>query len=429
MSVPVLGLNRSKFTGGADLAGRGSACAVFTGISEAGAVTFISTGADQVAIVDGIDIMIEAPAVGSDIGDAVMVVTVTINGQTMDFCAKNVTGRFSRRRFTLRPRGTLIVNPSSTLTMRSSAGHSLLCHAFVQHRKMPVTKAIAAGYYNGTRFAATVGSGVTAATPVDLITAATVTASRCMRIRGVVISGHLTNATGAANQEILLEFTDGAATHRKFVKNCYGNADPDGGSQTLLIDDCVITGPAGYGVRATFGQTGSNARVAIWGEYVNSQETWPGTGLEPGASDAVSNAGKYFWIYSDSAASDNYDIMPSTTLANSRAMLQIDGVCASISGNIDVASVASLGFIGLAKGITGSLPLVTRPNGGGTSASGANTFVFQNLNVRARADSRAGFTFLNAGGAGAGKAGLLVWGRFGGNVASDGYTTTEYTEA
>nr|MBP7572309.1 hypothetical protein [Acidobacteriota bacterium] len=310
------------------------------------AQTYITTGAGQVAVIDKIVLRCAlADAAASPLS---VKLTLTLNGSTMDFAWRTFDGATAGfaagRVYTLRPKGSLVVNPSSSLTMTSDTLG--IVFARVDYRMVGIEEAISAGYLAGTTFNITHGNLVSG-TRTALISAATVTSSRCLEINGFAITGNMATSTGASPGSVLLEFSDGS-THRKIVRNCYSSADPEH-NNPMIVSDCVIRGPAGYGLYVTANKTVSGTdivRASVWGRYVPSdrQSTFPGTGVAPGATDAC-DTGDYFWLYNENTTHlGTYEVFPSTTMARSENVCTLDGYAISAglhTGGALVFSIAS----------------------------------------------------------------------------------------
>ena len=381
--------------------------------------TFISTGANEVAIVDRVDITIML----LDQAAADTLVTMTINSQTMKFTGRCTTGRTRKAQYTLKPKGTMWVNPSSTMTIVcGTAGY--VGQAFVRYRKMSVGRAIELGYRVSQFLCASSGTISGAGTPQSMIAASTVTANRCIEINGIAITGTLPTATSASQLEILLEFTNESAIHRKIIKNCYGDSDPESGNP-LIINDCVIRGPKGYGLRVTAGATGASVQASVWGRYVDcptsSTSTFPGTGVVPGATDAL-DTGDYFWVFSDRVTNGLDEIFPATTCATKSGTYVIDGYAAAMS--VTKSGSGTFGLVDTNSKCYTPLIVGLGAAGGGTVA-GCQVHVYEDLDLRFRLKDRIGLATVVLGGT-IGQAGQLVWGRCGGPGLSDTHITKRY---
>lgn len=421
MSVPVFGLRKSKFRSG-ELSGirRVGSTVAALGTSD---TAMITTTADQVAVIDRIDMNIAA----GDTAAAVLTVTLTINGNVMVFADQTVAGRTRNETTTLRPKGTMIVEPSSTLLAKTNAAPGTNASAVwiqVHYRIMAKTAAIAAGLWVGTQFQASLLALSTS--PTTLIATATVGTTRGLEINGITITGRQSNATSAANKTILVEFLDPAdSTHRKVFKNCYASNDPSG-SPKLIVNDCVIRGPLGYGLRVTSGEATSNAAVTVWGKYyIGSQSTYPGTGVGPASLTAAIDAGEYFWIYdeSTSTADPHRYLFPNTTAALSNNVATIDGYAfsaATAAGGISTFDVIANST---AKSITGYAPLF----GGGVGVGGAMTKVSDSEQAHIRIGDTPALRVVNA--VGTPVVGMTVWGRFGGTSRKSTSLARDYLEA
>lgn len=405
----LLGLQKSKFS----LAGmRGQK--IYSSGSSAGASldaekTFITTRAGEVAVVDLIDLSMVA---SQDFGAANYVATVTIGTQTMNFVLNGLTTRNRRTRYKIRPKGTIVVPPSSTLKISSSAT-TFAASASVKYRVMQTSEATIAGYYTQTPWYATSGPIAFAGTPQSItgFAAADVGTSRYLEINGIAITGAMSNATSTAPLSILLEFTNGAATHRKVIKGLFASPDPEV-TEPTIINDCVIRGPMGYGLRVTAGQTGTGAQIALWGKYGTvNPKTHPGTGVVPGASDAF-DAQERFWVFSEATATGVYEIFPSTSVGKVTTDFVLDGYALSA-----VAADKGGTLISIANAATfqNMVPTFVTPLSDSLAVNVGSVAlgVDDEADLRFRYTDRIGATVANFIGV-AQSTSLLMWGRCGG---------------
>jgi len=285
---------------------------------------------------------------------------------------------------------------------------------------MRVLDAVTAGYLPGTPFIATAGSAGSGA-PIDLITSATVTAARGLDVRGVVISGTQSNAASGAIKEIMVGFWDGA-TERKLVKNCYATANILASPQ-LVISNGLFRGPKGFGLRATFGENGTNARVSVWGYfYTDAQRTWPGTGVPPASATGAFDAGDYFWIYSENVAGLSVaNWFPTTTVANLKNTYVIDGVVCTIGGSTGDAAMFNVGFTDNVKSFVDGFPL------NAATAAGAVAYVREDMHMRLSVADPVAFGIATLA-TDVDKACMLAWGRFGGEQLVPGANTSYRAE-
>lgn len=412
----LIGLNRSKFSK-AGLRGQ----KFFTSgptATELGTVrTFITTDANQVAVVDELDIIM----VGSSTNpDAHVVLTVTIAGQSMRFALRSLAARNRTERYRLRPKGTMVVPPSASMTLLSDTG-IYASSAILKYRLMSTTEAIEAGYYPSTFWCGSTGAIALAGTPQTLtgLAAADVTANRYLEINGIAITGSMPTATSAANLEILLEFTDEAGSNLKVIKGLYASADPEV-TRPTLINNCVIRGPMGYGLRVTAGEAGSGSQITVWGKYGTAPyspptagkapETFPGNGVIPGAADAF-NAGKYFWVYSEATASAVYEFFPATTCLTTKLSYAIDGYALAGSAAGTQGAILTIGRV--APSTQSFSTTVVTPLGGAGEGS-STVHVDDDANMRMELPDRVGFAVANVSGT-ISKASMLAWGRVGGD--------------
>ncbi len=384
------------------------------------AQTYITTGVSQVAVIDKIVLRCALPDAAAS--PASIKVILTLNGSTMDFAWRtfdgSTAGFTSGRTYVLRPKGSLVVNPSSSLTLTSDTAS--LVFARVDYRMVGLEEAINAGYLAGTTFNITHGNLVSG-TRTALISAATVTSSRCLEINGFAITGNMATSTGASPGSVLLEFSDGS-THRKIVRNCYSSADPEH-NNPMIVSDCVIRGPAGYGLYVTANKTVSGTdivRASIWGRYIPSdrQSTFPGTGVAPGATDAC-DTGDYFWLYNENTAQANYEVFPSTTMARSENVCTIDGYAISAGLNTGAQCLFSVASAASSKVYSAVMAGV---------GVASQTWVEDDLEMQVRVDDRPCLSIFNAAGT-ATNLGMLVWGRMGGPSLSAGQDAKNYTTA
>lgn len=385
------------------------------------AQTYISTDAGQVAIVDKIVLNCALPDAAAS--PASIMATVTINGVAMRFAWRtfdgSTAGFTSSRTYVLRPKGTLVVNPSSSLTVTSDTAS--LVSARVDYRKIGLVEAVSAGYLPGTSFQISHGDLVSG-TRTALISAATVTSSRCLEINGFTITGNMATSTGGSPGSVLLEFSDGASTHRKIVRNCYSSADVEH-NNPMIVNDCVIRGPAGYGLYVTANKTVSSTdivRATVWGRYIPSdrQSTFPGTGVAPAATDAC-DAGDYFWLYNENTAQANYEVFPATTMANSENVCTIDGYAISAGLNTGAQVLFSVSSAASSKVYSAAMAGI---------GVASRTWVEDDLEMQVRVDDRPALTVFNAAGT-ATNLGMLMWGRMGGPTLSAGQDAKNYTTA
>lgn len=417
------GLQRSKFSTAAPtgqkvwVSGNG-ALGGTTHLLENGPTCF-TTETNQVAIIDAIDVI----TTGSDAAAANRVISLVVGGTKLSFVVRTVSGQIRQRTYRVRPKGTLVVPPSTAVSATSdTAGHA--GDIGIRYRLMSVTEAIAAGYYKGTPWCVSTGSlGGTSATDITGFTSADVTTSRGLEINGICITGGMSTATSAAPLEIMLEFYNGT-TSRKIIKQIYTSSVPEV-TNPIIISDCVIRGPIGYGLRVTAGLAGAGCQIALWGKYTTANvgggtQTFPGTGVIPGASDAA-DLGEHFWVFSEATATGVYEFFPSTTLSANSSSYVLDGYSITASGN----GAANAGIVTLAKADT--LQSVTVPVttgiGAGAGVGGVGTMVDDDCGLRFRLNDRIGFGVVNAIGTMT-KTGMLAWGRLGSRSAVNEATNT-----
>lgn len=418
----LLGLQRSKLSN-AGMRGRRSYMSSYTGPSSLdNSQTIVTTGADQVAVIDYLDI----PMLASQASGATnKVVTVTIAGMTMKFAINGSATVNRAQRYLLKPKGTMIVPPSSsmsavcdTTTFQGSIG--------VKYRMMSRTEATSQGFYASEFWCASSGTIAVAGTAQSItgFAAADVGTKRYLEINGIAITGGMSSATSAAPLEILLEFTDGTATHRKVIKGCYTSSDPDVTPPTI-INNCVIRGPVGYGLRVTAGQTGVGAQIALWGKYGSTDaKTFPGTGVAPGATDAL-DAKEYFWVFSEATALGVTEIFPATTVSGKKTPYSIDGYAFGITAPGGAGGILAIGG---AVTFANYSPTCVNPLGA-AGVGGANVMVDDEADMKFRLSDRVGLAVVPNGTVS--KVSQLVWGRCGGtfdqNALSDTYLTKTYT--
>lgn len=426
MSVPVLGLNKSKFRRGT-LAGTRHANTPIGGLTTSNQ-TFIPTlNNDTVAIIDSIRINWAC----ADVAATVLTVTITLNGVELVFCEQTQSGRIRNPTTLLRPKGTLMVTPGNSMLAKTNAifgTNGSIAFLSVDYRLMSVTKAIEAGYMTGTPFVACLNSTLTT-TPVTMVPTATVTTGRGIEINGIAITGRQSNATGGAAKTVLVEFLDpGASTHRKVFKNCYATNDPSG-SPAMIVNDCKIRGPLGYGLRVTAGETASNASVVVWGQYYSgSQKTYPGTGVPPTSLTGSFDAGEYFWIFEDtttgSSASPHNYIFPNTTVASSEDMVQVDGYAISSTQNATCIATHDLMIDSLNVPVSAALACF----GGAGVVPGASLVVDDDAGIVVRLDDKLAVRATVALGA-VTELGCTVWGRFLGGGSKAASTARDWVQA
>lgn len=420
MSVPVLGLQESKFDIGLL---RESKQAISAGVAigdaiSSGGTTFITTKADQVAVIDSIHIRIATPAVAA----TTILFTITPNAASSPLRFAFRTGGTSQPRnqdIVLRPRGHLVIKPSQTLTMTATA--LTFPQATVRYRLMSLSAAIAAGYFKRQPFAC--GINTFSSTTETLFAAAGLSATQGLEVRGFAITGTQPSAAFGSPGSVLLEFTNGALTHRKFAKNCYATAGIEN-ENPMIVGHCLIRGPLGYGIRAT-AETGTGAAIAIWGYiYEEAASTFPGTGIVPGATDAF-DAGKYFWIYTESTTVPTFaEIFPSTTVSRSESSAVIDGYAMSATCSEDTGGALSISSVTAGKSLSGSYPLV-----GGVSATvpnipGSMTAVVDDAHMPIRIADRVAIATMTDGSFTS--VGATVWGRIGGGRRTASHLTNFY---
>lgn len=400
--------------------------------------TVVTCEANQVAVIDRIDL--HYPGSDSDPdgagggADAPVnnTITVTIGTMTMTFVARTMANRTQQEHYILRPKDTMWVGPGQSLKIVCSAS-SYAGNAHVRYRLMTLTDAAAKGIVTSEFWCCTTGSIAVAGTAQSItgFAAADVGSTRYLEINGIAITGTMTSATSASNLEILLEFTDGSSTHRKIIKGCYSSSDPNR-TRPTIINNCVIRGPAGYGLRVTAGQTGTGARISLWGKYGVAPvggfttgvapETWPGTGVAPGASDAF-DAKKYFWIYYETVANGGAEIFPATTCANNEEAIVIDGYAFSSSAAGGSGAVLAVASAIDAQSLT---PLLPTPVGG-TGFGSAATYVDDEAEIMVRIKDRPTVSCVNLLGT-LSKLSMLVWGRCtgGGESLSSGHRASRF---
>lgn len=383
--------------------------------------TWVRTSANEVAVIDQIDIMF----VGSqNFGAADTIVTLTIGTQTMNFVCRALATQSRNNLLKLRPKGTIVVPPSTEFKISCNRS-TFAGSAVVKYRFLNLNDAITHGFHKREFWCCSTGSIAVAGTAQNItgFTSADVGTSRFLEINGIVITGGMTNATSAANLEILLEFSNGT-THRKIIKGLYASAVPDVTSPTI-INNCVIRGPVGYGLRVTAGQTGTGCQIALWGRYGSTDaKTFPGTGVAPGATDAF-DAGEYFWLFNENTATGIYEMFPATTVAGKTDHFVIDGYAMAASGPELTGALMTISDVATAKnyGMTVVTPLSAAASTIGSQVS----YVDDEANMVFPINGRVGLGVANVAGA-ASKMSQLVWGRVGGTLRQNTRSTTSTTK-
>lgn len=421
----VLGLQKSKLTTagmkGQRLYASGSTVAGSLDNTSVTPKTFFTTSVNQVAVIDAIDLsMVVSPAIST----AARNVTVTIGTQTMTFTMPGAATQGSNKLYKIRPKGTMIVAPSTAFKVGADV-NSFSASAVVTYRLMNVDEATSAGYFTSGFWCCTSPSIAVAGTAQSItgFAAADVTASRYLEINGIVVTGALTNGAVAAPVDLLLEFTNGAATHRKVFRTSYVSSTVPELTPPTFINHCVIRGPAGYGLRVTAGQTGTNARIALWGRYgIGDPKTFPGTGIVPSAGDAL-DAQEYFWAYSEATALGVYEIFPSTAGAKQTGDCVLDGYymqCHAGNGGGSLISIAG------AATVQNIVPTYVTPFCA-VGTPGIVTGSDDNVQLPFRVSDRLGMAVRNDVGT-AQRVSQLVWGRCGGTSNQNTSSATSFTK-
>jgi hypothetical protein len=407
MGHPVLGNPNSKFRA-AGMRGMKSGCSpVATGVASAGPSTIIPALREgEVAVVH--DVRMHCTLQASAAAQATN--TWTLNGGTMKFTCWGDANSPTTTRYDFSPKGSLVIVPNgANPVLTAQANVAQAWHMKVRYQRMRLVDAIQAGYMPGVPW---VGTATGAAAPVDIVTAAAVTPKRGLEVRGFAITGKVSTAASGAIQEIMIGFFDGAAVERKMVKNCYAK-DTAQGSPQLIVGNCRIRGPVGFGIRHTPAENNANAQTAAWGFFYPSdqgQRTWPGTGIPPASATGAFTGGDYFWLYSEvvtNATATNW--FPTTTVANNRTPYVIDGIVCTLGGSNGDAAAFSIGFSDNAKVVTEAFTM----NCITVASSGAVAYVREDVNMELVVADPIAFAAANGGGGDVDKACFLAWGRFG----------------
>lgn len=221
---------------------RSGATGLTTSLGSAG----ISCAADEVALVDSIEIA----SISNDAATNVKV-TCEVNGTELYFNLPGVAN--IRRTETIRwdPKGALVVQPSGTMKWKASVVGTT--SVVVTFRKMKTTKAMSLGYLSPTipTVASTntvAGSGTSAATAKAIITGV---AGKYIEILGFTCTGHNFNA---AQDSIAIGFWDGttgtfANTANKVFRAYASGANPAFAPKVVVNNtDGCIKGPVGLGL-------------------------------------------------------------------------------------------------------------------------------------------------------------------------------------
>lgn len=249
--------------------------------------------------------------------------------------------------------GGMVIGPGKTLRVKSNnAVIEWIVSAGVRGYFMPAAEAAKLGLYAGQtsssvpcNFAYSSGSLV-ASTRTVMVPAL---AGYSIEINGVWFTGSTLTAT--AGDSLLLEFSDGAATHRKVMKvfngqttsaNYFANRLNTGSGNVL------IRGPVGYNLSATASTNAASNKLSavVWGRYVPAQETYDGTGV---VNTTSTTGGKLFWYYTETNTGSNIETALPTT-ANAVAIVKgfissANGAAGSSSGIGISTSVLPIGTL------------------------------------------------------------------------------------
>lgn len=326
----------------------------------------------------------------------------------------------------LKPRGNMVVSPSSTLWVKSTSATAGAVHCHIKFRKKRLARAIADGDIKpggGIPLIAStnsvndgVGDGTVAATAKKIVNPSP---NQGIEILGFYLTGHNFNA---ASDDIRLGFWDGTTgtftANGNMIFRGYAMGVSNQFAPRVLVDDtrgCIQTAPSAAGngiwIQASANLAGNPAPAdyIVMYRYINVAEVAPSDGV----IGQTPTSRRKWWCHTEAAAGasvNDFFAAPSATTAARDQMIKVHGHAYSAT-----VSNTDNGVIGLqwGTGLDTNLSDFVTLRGDGTAATVSSSGARTGLNVMVRHLDEPGFFAFSLTGLIASRS-QLAWGTFGG---------------